>query len=184
MVGWGKPGGERTGHSNGFTDCQRVGGDGFPKGIDKEVAGDKAIFPRAGLDSEIFLTLSEFVIKFFKALVGHSETLARDVGIELLQDCSSVTAVSGFGIDVENGHLLLQRVNIDVVDFGGGGGFAASIDPWDIDVEEEDNVGLFDLFMDCIVDSDVCYFQVNLCHPTTLGITNIDDQQENTYHSR
>lgn len=56
-------------------------------------------------------------------------------------------------VNVEDGHLLLEWVGVDVVDFGVGFGMALSGYPGDVAVDDKDHVGCLNGIFNAVAES-------------------------------
>lgn len=63
-------------------------------------------------------------------------------------------AEAGEGGDVEDGHLLFERVDVDMDDFGVGFGLALGGDPGDVTINDEDEVGSLDSWIRAVAETE------------------------------
>jgi len=77
-----------------------------------------------------------------------------DVGVQLLEGRVAVGAEAGHGGNVEDRHLLLERVDVDVEDLGVFLWVALSVDPRHVAVDDQDDVGGFDAAVDSVSHPD------------------------------
>lgn len=122
---------------------------------DDVVCGEAAVFWFSGLLGDVgFPGLVVLCELFVESGVVSSGGLGFEVGVELREGNCGIGLEAELGVDVEDGHLLLERVDVEVEDLCVWGGVAGGWDPWNVAIDDENHIGLGDGRVDTVGNSN------------------------------